>query len=165
MAYVILHKVSHPRPFKVKINFVRGRSVSERPCKHLLSMSREQPDPLRPAATISHAAVLPHPHRRLPICLCCDFATLSYPVRYFVLRKRSTDHAVCLWYKPDTLHRVTYPVKRDAMHNPIFTLSSSGAKVRIHQPNAAVPQSLSLSLSLSLTGSFPNVMFISGIYN
>lgn len=57
--------------------------------------------------------------------------------RYFKIRKRESDGAVALWYKPDPLHQIEYPSKKDGMQQPLVTVLPTGEKV--HLPNLSCP--------------------------
>ena len=57
--------------------------------------------------------------------------------RYFRLRKRG-DGAVCLWYKPDPMHKFEYPTKKDQYGEPETTTSINGEKAW-PLPNLASP--------------------------
>jgi len=48
--------------------------------------------------------------------------------RYFKIRRRTSDGAVCLWYKPDPLHEITYPVKKNEFGDPITELRPNGSE-------------------------------------
>jgi len=48
--------------------------------------------------------------------------------RYYVIRKRASDGAVCLWYKPEPMHDIMYPVEKDALGDPVVTMRADGTE-------------------------------------
>jgi len=51
--------------------------------------------------------------------------------RYFKIMKRTSDNAVCLWYKPNQLHEITYPALKDELGAPIINHLENGKVVYV----------------------------------